>query len=159
MSLTLSLIFLDDNKLHLQKQQQERADIAEKQKVVMAKPGPKAIEYSKLDDSNTQATKAHSNLKTTVGRSIKITNASSPPSEDEEKDDINYHKLAAATDDNDSPITSHQLPKMCPGMDCKDAIPNNISDQLKTALSAYVGLVKERKTNIHLEMDTCILIK
>ncbi|KAI6154670.1 hypothetical protein BKA82DRAFT_35637 [Pisolithus tinctorius] len=134
-------------------------DIAEKQKAVTAKPGLKAIEYSKLDDSNARATKAHSNSKTAVGRSIKITNASSPPSEDEEKDDTDYHKLTAAADDDDSPIASHQLPKTCPGMDCEDAIPNNISDQLKTALSTYVGLVKERKTNIRLETDICILIK
>ncbi|KAI6138527.1 hypothetical protein BKA82DRAFT_25367 [Pisolithus tinctorius] len=90
---------------------------------------------------------------TAVGRSIKIMNASSPPSEDEEKDDTDYHKLATIADDDDSPIASHQLPKMCPGMDCKDAIPNNISNQLKTALSTYIGLVKERKTNIHLETD------
>ncbi|KAI6149685.1 hypothetical protein BKA82DRAFT_4014184 [Pisolithus tinctorius] len=156
---------LDNSKLRPQKQQRERADIAEKQKVVTAKPGLKAIEYSKLDDSsyspkqNARATKARSNSKTAVGRSIKITNASSPPSEDEEKDDTDYHKLTAAADDDDSPIASHQLPKTCPGMDCEDAIPNNISDQLKTALSTYVGLVKERKTNIRLETDICILIK
>ncbi|KAI6137737.1 hypothetical protein BKA82DRAFT_4369575 [Pisolithus tinctorius] len=144
---------LDNSKLRPQKQQREQADIAEKQKAVTAKPGLKAIEYSKLDDSNARATKARSNLKTAVGRSIKITNASSPPSEDEEKDDTDYHKLTAAADDDDSPIASHQLPKTCPGMDCEDVIPNNISDQLKTALSTYVGLVKERKTNIRLETD------
>ncbi|KAI6145081.1 hypothetical protein BKA82DRAFT_27841 [Pisolithus tinctorius] len=161
---------LDNSKLCPQKQQRERADIAEKKKAVMAKPGPKAIEYSKLDDSvgsitccSVILTKAEclSNQGTLKfkGCSIKIMNASSPPSEDEEKDDTDYHKLTTTADDDDSPITSHQLPKMCPGMDCEDAIPNNISDQLKTTLSTYIGLVKERKTNIRLEMDICILIK
>ncbi|KAI5994937.1 hypothetical protein F5J12DRAFT_962200 [Pisolithus orientalis] len=127
---------LDDSKLRPQKQQQERANIAEKQKMVTAKPDPK----------------------TTVGCSIKITNVRLPPNEDEDKDDTDYHELAAAAT-ADSPIASHQPPKTCPGMDCKDVIPNNISDQLKTALSTYISLVKERKTNIHLETDICILIK
>ncbi|KAI6151275.1 hypothetical protein BKA82DRAFT_25383 [Pisolithus tinctorius] len=150
---------LDDSKLHPQKQQWEQANIAEKQKTVTAKPGPKANEYSKLDDSNAQATKAPSNLKTAVGCSIKITNARLPPNKDEDKDDTNYCELAAAAANDNSPITSHQLPKTCPGMDCKEAIPDNISNQLKTALPTYVSLIKGRKTNIHLEMDICILIK
>ncbi|KAI5987008.1 hypothetical protein F5J12DRAFT_561084 [Pisolithus orientalis] len=97
-------------------------------------------------------------LQTAVGCSIKITNVRLPPNKDEDKDDTDYRELAA-TATADSPIASHQPPKTCPGMDCEDAIPNNIPDQLKTALSTYVGLVKERKTNIHLEMDICILIK
>ncbi|KAI5984247.1 hypothetical protein F5J12DRAFT_899311 [Pisolithus orientalis] len=117
----------------------------------MAKPDPKANEYSKLDDSNAQAMKALSNSKTAVGCSIKIMNMRLPPNEDEDKDDTNYHELTATAAAN-SPIASHQPPKTCPGMDCEDAIPDNISDQLKTALSTYVGLVKERKTNISLKV-------
>ncbi|KAI5983447.1 hypothetical protein F5J12DRAFT_916469 [Pisolithus orientalis] len=85
--------------------------------------------------------KALSNSKTAVGCSIKITNMRLPPNEDEDKDDTNYHELAAATA-TDSPIASHQPPKTCPGMDCKDAIPDNISDQLKTALSTYLEALK-----------------
>ncbi|KAI5984395.1 hypothetical protein F5J12DRAFT_787576 [Pisolithus orientalis] len=97
-----------------------------------------------------QTSSAETVVGTTVGHSIKIMNVRLPPSEDEDKDDTDYHNLTAT---DDCPITSHQLPKMCPGMDCKDAIPDSISNQLKTALSTYIGLIKERKTNIHLGMD------
>ncbi|KAI6009543.1 hypothetical protein F5J12DRAFT_782057 [Pisolithus orientalis] len=81
-------------------------------------------------------------------------NARLPPNKDEDKDDTDYCELAAAAANDNSPITSHQPPKTCPGMDCKEVIPDNISDQLST----YVSLIKERKTNIHLEMDISLKV-
>lgn len=44
-------------------------------------------------------------------------------------------------------------------MDCEDAIPDHPSEQLRTALSTYVSLVKQKKTNIRLAIDICMLIK
>ncbi|KAI5992381.1 hypothetical protein F5J12DRAFT_786173 [Pisolithus orientalis] len=111
---------------------------------------PASLEHTKHSKMSKPSGNSSGTLQTTVGHSIKIMNVRLPPSEDEDKDDTDYHNLTAT---DDCPITSHQLLKMCPGMDCKDAIPNSISNQLKTALSTYIGLIKERKTNIHLEMD------
>ncbi|KAI5984973.1 hypothetical protein EDC04DRAFT_2615532 [Pisolithus marmoratus] len=70
----------------------------------------------------------------------------------------NDNKLANDSNEDD-PSPGNIFPKICPGMDCQDTIPDHPSEQLKTALSMHVGLIKAKKPNIQLATNICILIK
>lgn len=40
------------------------------------------------------------------------------------------------------------LPRMCPGMDCSDLVPDELSAQLRTALIRHVHLSQENKSDV-----------
>ncbi|KAH0826086.1 hypothetical protein J3R83DRAFT_11684 [Lanmaoa asiatica] len=48
---------------------------------------------------------------------------------------------------------------MCPGMDCEDLVPEELSVQLRTVLTCHVHLSQENKSNVRLATDICIVIK
>ena len=51
------------------------------------------------------------------------------------------------------------IPRMCPGLDCSDPVPDKVSPQLRTALIHHVHLSQENKSDVRLAMDICIVIK
>lgn len=79
--------------------------------------------------------------------------------EDKQVDYMDESDNEASHDEDEDPCATDVLPKTCPGMDCEDVVPDNMSNQLKTALSTYVSLVKQKKSSSRLAMDICILIK
>ncbi|KAI6001304.1 hypothetical protein EDD15DRAFT_2361664 [Pisolithus albus] len=112
-----------------------------------------ANDQGMLNDSGNRAPKAH--LKTT-GSSTKITSARQSRESDEDEDEADYHSDIR---DGGDPSPSAIIPKTCPEMDCEDPIPDHPSEQLRTALTTYVSLVKQKKTNFRLALDICRLIK
>ncbi|KAI5981452.1 hypothetical protein EDD15DRAFT_2203956 [Pisolithus albus] len=92
----------------------------------------------------------------TTGSSTKITSARQSRESDEDEDEADYHSDIR---DGGDPSPSAIIPKTCPEMDCEDPIPDHPSEQLRTALTTYVSLVKQKKTNFRLALDICRLIK
>ncbi|KAG6377904.1 hypothetical protein JVT61DRAFT_14693 [Boletus reticuloceps] len=44
-------------------------------------------------------------------------------------------------------------------MDCSDVIPSDIPGQLRDALIRYVKLTREKKTDVRLATDICVIVK
>ncbi|KAI5997545.1 hypothetical protein EDD15DRAFT_2364272 [Pisolithus albus] len=112
-----------------------------------------ANDQGMLNDSGNRAPKAHPK---TTGSSTKITSARQSRESDEDEDEADYHSDIR---DGGDPSPSAIIPKTCPEMDCEDPIPDHPSEQLRTALTTYVSLVKQKKTNFRLALDICRLIK